>query len=101
MQIKDLLNIVHLKSFMIYFIVALVAILYKPLLEYFFGATVGKYALDIKVSNANLEKITLTQSFKRSSISSFKYSLSISSLKLAISSNCPSRASDEVIALKD
>ena len=62
------LNIVHLKSFMIYFIVALVAILYKPLLEYFFGATVGKYALDIKVSNANLEKITLTQSFKRSSI---------------------------------
>ena len=62
------LNIVHLRSFIIYLLVALAAILYKPLLEYYFGATLGKYALDIKVSNENLEKITLSQSFKRSSI---------------------------------
>jgi uncharacterized RDD family membrane protein YckC len=61
-------NIIELKSFTLYFIVAIVGILYKPLLEYYFGATIGKYALDLKVKNENLDKIDLLQSFKRSSL---------------------------------
>jgi len=56
------------KSFFLYFAVALISILYKPLLESYFGATIGKFSLDIKVTDHNFEKINLAQSFKRSSI---------------------------------
>ena len=49
-------------------IIAIIGILYKPLLEYYFGATIGKYALDLKVTNTNFNRMTLSQSFLRSSI---------------------------------
>lgn len=61
-------NFTELKSFPLYFIVAIFGILYKPLLEHYFGATVGKYALDLKVTNLNYNKISLKQSFIRSFI---------------------------------
>ena len=46
----------------------MIGILYKPLTEYYFGMTLGKYALDMKVTNLKFEKIDLKQSFLRSSI---------------------------------
>lgn len=61
-------NFIDLKSFPIYLIVALFGILYKPLLEHFFGGTVVKYALDLKVTDLNYNKISLKQSFLRSFI---------------------------------
>lgn len=62
------LNITEYKSFSLYLLIAIIGLLYKPLLEYYFGATVGKYALDLKVTNVNFDKMTLSQSFLRSSI---------------------------------
>jgi uncharacterized RDD family membrane protein YckC len=49
-------------------LIAILGLLYKPLLEYYFGATIGKYALDLKVTDTNFNKMTLSQSFLRSSI---------------------------------
>ena len=62
------LNITQYKSFTIYLLIAVIGLLYKPLLEYYFGATIGKYALDLKVTDLNFQKMTLKQSFLRSSI---------------------------------
>jgi|OpeIllAssembly_1097287.scaffolds.fasta_scaffold123543_2 uncharacterized RDD family membrane protein YckC len=62
------LNITSFKSLSIYLIVAILGILYKPLTEHYFGATIGKYALDLKVTDLNFNQISLKQSFLRSSI---------------------------------
>ena len=37
------LNITEYKSFNLYLIIAIVGVLYKPILEFYFGATIGKY----------------------------------------------------------
>ncbi|HTF81037.1 MAG TPA: RDD family protein [Cytophagales bacterium] len=42
-------------------VVSFISLLYKPGLEYFYGATIGKMALQIKVVDANLEPPTVTQ----------------------------------------
>jgi uncharacterized RDD family membrane protein YckC len=62
------LNISEYKSFSLALIIAILAILYKPLLEYYYGATIGKYAFDLKVTDTNFNKMNLPQSFLRSSI---------------------------------
>ncbi len=62
------LNITEYKSFSLYLILALIGFFYKPLMEYYFGATIGKYALDLKVTDTDFNKLTLQQSFLRSSI---------------------------------
>tara|TARA_R110002073_G_scaffold125199_1_gene269702 strand:- start:336 stop:905 length:570 start_codon:yes stop_codon:yes gene_type:complete len=62
------LNFINFKSFSIYLTIALIGILYKPLTEAFFGATLGKYALDLKVTDLNYNQISIKQSFLRSSI---------------------------------
>lgn len=62
------LNITQYKSFTLYFIIAVIGVLYKPILEFYFGATIGKYFLGLKVININYSKIKLSQSFLRSSI---------------------------------
>jgi uncharacterized RDD family membrane protein YckC len=61
-------NIQNYKSFSFYLVITIIAILYKPLMESFFGATLGKLLLDLKVTNLNYNRIGLKQSFVRSSI---------------------------------
>jgi uncharacterized RDD family membrane protein YckC len=61
-------NVLNVKSFWLYLLVTIITLLYKPILEYLFGATIGKMFLDLKVTNQSFEKITLKQSFFRSSI---------------------------------
>jgi len=62
------LNITEYKSFSLALIIAILGLLYKPLLEYYYGATIGKYALDLKVTDTNFNKMNLSQSFLRSSV---------------------------------
>jgi uncharacterized RDD family membrane protein YckC len=62
------LNITEYKSFTLYLIIAVVGVLYKPILEFYFGATIGKLLLSIKVTDINYNKMNLSQSFLRSSI---------------------------------
>jgi uncharacterized RDD family membrane protein YckC len=59
-------NFITLKNLPLFLLVSLLSILYKPLLEYYYGATVGKMALKLKVVNKQNEGIELGQSFIRS-----------------------------------
>ncbi len=61
-------NIKLYKSFLIYLIFALVAILYKPVMESKYYATLGKMILNIKVTDQNYNKINFSTSFIRSLI---------------------------------
>lgn len=62
------LNLTNYKNFLIYLATALIGVLYKPMTEHYFGATIGKYVLDLKVTDHNFNRINLKQSFLRSSI---------------------------------
>lgn len=62
------LNITEYKSFNLYLIIAIFGVLYKPILEFYFGATIGKYLLGLKVTDRNYNKMSLSQSFLRSLI---------------------------------
>ncbi len=46
-------------------VVGIVGILYKVLMTYHFGGTVGKLALKIRVVNCNMKRVTLKQSILR------------------------------------
>jgi uncharacterized RDD family membrane protein YckC len=61
-------NVLNVKSFWLYLLVTVITLLYKPLLEYLFGATIGKMFLDLKVKNQSFDKIDIKQSFLRSAI---------------------------------
>ncbi|MCM4162403.1 MULTISPECIES: RDD family protein [unclassified Arenibacter] len=62
------LNFISLKSFYIYLPIALIAILYKPYMESRHQATLGKMALNLKVTNLNYEQIDFEKSLLRSLI---------------------------------
>lgn len=62
------LNITEYKSFNLYLIIAIFGFLYKPILEFYFGATIGKYFLGLRVTDRNYNRISLSQSFLRSLI---------------------------------
>lgn len=57
----------------------IVGLLYQPLMEYNYGATLGKMALSLRVVNYDYQRLTLEQSFLRSVfyISSYIHSLII------------------------
>lgn len=57
----DEYDLTHLKSYWLYLIIGLIGMLYKPLMEYMYGATLGKIAFGLKVVNANYGKISLQQ----------------------------------------
>jgi uncharacterized RDD family membrane protein YckC len=59
-------NFISLKSLPIAIVIAIVAILYKPLFEWNREATIGKSLLGIKVTNHSYETMSLGQSFLRS-----------------------------------
>lgn len=58
-------NSLNTKSLALALLVALGSAVYKPLMEYRYGATVGKMAVKIKVVNYNLQAITLEQTLIR------------------------------------
>ncbi len=62
------INISSFKSFLLYLPVALIAILYKPYMESKYGATFGKIALSLKVTDQEFNRIDFSQSILRSSI---------------------------------
>jgi uncharacterized RDD family membrane protein YckC len=55
------LNISSTKSSLLLLLMTLVSIGYKPFLEYMYGATWGKMALKLKVTNADFEKAELKE----------------------------------------
>ncbi|WP_139856770.1 RDD family protein [Aequorivita sinensis] len=60
------INIANFKSFLIYLLIAIVAIFYKPFMESKYGATFGKMALKLKVTDQNFNQIDFKQSLLRS-----------------------------------
>lgn len=61
----DYLNMLQLKNLPLALSLALISALYKPLMEYFYGATVGKMIVKIKVVNYQLGAISLEQALIR------------------------------------
>lgn len=70
-------NLFYLKSFGLEILVLLVMTLYKPLMEFRYGGTLGKLAIDLKVVNYDYEKISLKQAFIRSTFTLASQLLSI------------------------
>lgn len=62
------LNFITLKSFYTYLPIALIGILYKPYMESRYQATLGKMALNLKVTDLNFNKIDFEKSLLRSLI---------------------------------
>jgi len=62
------LNISSFKSFLFYLVFAILGIAYKPFLESYYGATIGKMALKLKVVDINYNQIDITTSILRSLI---------------------------------
>ena len=58
-------DLMSLKSYPLYVFLCLIGNLYKPLMEYRYGATLGKMALGLKCVNLNYEKINLGEAFGR------------------------------------
>ncbi|MDB5283365.1 MAG: hypothetical protein JWO06_2440 [Bacteroidota bacterium] len=63
-----LYDLFTVKSYLLYLVVGIVGALYKPLMEYKYGATLGKMALGLKCVNSNYEPIDLRQAFMRNII---------------------------------
>lgn len=61
----NILNLIKMKSLPLQLIIIFAMLLYKPLMEFRYGATLGKMALKLKVVDSAMSNITLGQSFKR------------------------------------
>lgn len=62
------LNFSTLKSFYVYIPIALIGLLYKPFMESRYQATLGKMALNLKVTDLNYGQINFEKSLLRSMI---------------------------------
>jgi uncharacterized RDD family membrane protein YckC len=60
-----LINLSTWKIPSLYILTTIITLTYKPLMEYRYGATVGKMAAGLKVVGHNFEKITLNEELKR------------------------------------
>lgn len=58
-------NFIVIKSYPLMVLFTILSMLYKPLMEWRYGATLGKMALKIKVVNENQKFISLDQAFGR------------------------------------
>lgn len=58
-------NILVWKNGYVFILYSLLTIIYKPWMEYKFGATLGKMALRIKVVGKNFQKVTLNEELRR------------------------------------
>jgi uncharacterized RDD family membrane protein YckC len=61
----SLYNQFDTKSIILLYALTVLSILYKPLMEWRFGATVGKMAFKLKVLNEDLKPISIDQGFGR------------------------------------
>jgi len=58
-------NIFSIKSIILMVLLIILQSIYKPLMEWRYGATLGKMAVKIQVVNENVQRITLEQSVGR------------------------------------
>lgn len=58
-------NSLHIKSIFLMLILAIISVLYKPLLEWEKSATLGKMAVGIKLVDSRMNDISLNQAIKR------------------------------------
>lgn len=58
-------NTMDWKNLGLAILLILIGFLYKPLMEYYYGATLGKMAMKIKVLDTGYDEITMGQSFTR------------------------------------
>jgi uncharacterized RDD family membrane protein YckC len=58
-------NVMTLKIPYIFIVTALVEIIYKPFMEYRFGATLGKMALGIEVVGPKFQRVSFNEEMKR------------------------------------
>jgi len=58
-------NVIQWKIPWVYILTSLITIIYKPYLEYQFGATFGKMAVGIKVVGHQFQKVTLKEELRR------------------------------------
>ncbi|HEY2347595.1 MAG TPA: RDD family protein [Puia sp.] len=58
-------NVIQWKIPWVYILTSLITIIYKPFMEYQFGATLGKMAVGIKVVGHQFEKVTLQEELRR------------------------------------
>ena len=58
-------NLFYVKSLVLLYVMMVLQALYKPLMEFKYGATLGKMAVKIKVVNEEHNPITIDQSFGR------------------------------------
>ena len=56
------------KNYPLYIITSILSALYKPLMEYKYGATWGKMAMSVRCVNADYEKLSLSQAFGRNMV---------------------------------
>ncbi len=61
----NMYNLYEIKSLPLQLFIVLLLIVYKPFMEYKYGATLGKMALKIKVVSANFESLSLSQAVVR------------------------------------
>jgi uncharacterized RDD family membrane protein YckC len=80
----SLYNIISIKSVLLVAIITITGILYKPLMEYKYGATLGKMAFKIKVVDYYHEPITFKQAFLRSSLQMTASLISMAALIIII-----------------
>lgn len=58
-------NQFNMKSIVLLYVITAISVLYKPLMEFKFGATLGKMACKLKVVNYEMNNITIDQAFTR------------------------------------
>ncbi|UJH68842.1 RDD family protein [Allomuricauda sp. SCSIO 65647] len=62
------INFLHFKSFWVYLLITILGLLYKPYFEYKYGATFGKMATNLKVTDYSFNQIDFQRSIIRSLI---------------------------------
>jgi uncharacterized RDD family membrane protein YckC len=61
----NMYNLYEIKSLPLQLLIILILAIYKPFMEFRYGATLGKMAVKIKVVNANFQPLTLSQAIVR------------------------------------
>jgi uncharacterized RDD family membrane protein YckC len=59
------MNVTHWKTPALFIVISLIGIIYKPYMEYTFGATLGKMALHLRVTGSSFGQVTLQEELKR------------------------------------
>lgn len=79
-------NVFDLRTSYIFILFSLAGMLYKPLMEYKYGATLGKMAVSIRVIDYSGAPITFQQAFLRSIFNLISQTLSLITMIMIVSS---------------